>query len=169
MRGSFSGALEREFSQRRAMRYRTGEKCRPAEREEHLTVGVGEITVRECAFVLQPWALHESQLCNSMLAAEHPSSNRNQQPSPSSIAPEKRSGSAVLQRICRPWTNAFKLRQSSRLRNRPICQSPIRQSSIYQTMNVTSSWKRMIGLPKHVDGLYSAGVFCEKSCRDFYD
>src|SRR5580704_12917957 len=122
MRGSFSGALEREFSQRQvspilnaanlpwfpskngAIRHRTGEKCRPAEREEHLTVGVGEITVRECAFVLQPWALHESQLCNSMLAAEHPSSNRNQQPSPSSIAPEKRSGSAVLQRICRPWT-----------------------------------------------------------------
>ena len=54
-------------------------------------VGAGEVTVRG-AIVLQPRALYESHLCDSMLAAGYPSSDRDQRHSRSSMAPEKRPG-----------------------------------------------------------------------------
>src|SRR5579871_2624779 len=110
MRESFAGALDCKINQRQVspilsgashqwfpsqdgvIRHRTGEKCGPAEREQYLMVGTGNLTVREGAIMLQPRALYESQLCNSTLAAEYPSSDRDQQYSRSSVAPEKRSG-----------------------------------------------------------------------------
>lgn len=54
-------------------------------------VGAGEVTVRG-AIVLQPRALYESHLCDSMLAAGYPSIDRDQRHSRSNMAPEKRPG-----------------------------------------------------------------------------
>ena len=109
MREAFSGVLDCKINQRQVspilraatlgwflskngvIRHHTGEKYGPAEREQHLMVGARETTIRKGAFVLQPWALHESQLCDAMLTAEYPSSDRNQQHSRSSMAAKMRS------------------------------------------------------------------------------
>jgi hypothetical protein len=47
--------------------------------ESNLMAGTEKVNVREGAIVLQPRALYESQLCDSTLAAEYPSSDRDQQ------------------------------------------------------------------------------------------
>ena len=143
MRASSSGALEREINQRqvnpifsatdlrcfpsknRVIRHHTREKCRPAEREQHLMFGTGEISIPEGAFMLQPRALYEFQLCDSMLAAEYPSSNRNQRHSRSSMAPQKCSGLVILQRIYPPWGYVYVRTQIKETAgSAPICQSP---------------------------------------------
>jgi hypothetical protein len=125
------------------IRHRTGEKCGPEEREQYLMAGTEKVNVCEGAIMLQPLALRESQPCDSMLAAEHPSSDRDQQDSQLSMAPEKRLGLAGPAKNM-PLGNAFVPGQLSRLRDRPICQSPICQALIYQSRNVTSSQERMI-------------------------